>query len=68
LLVEHFVQQMGREEPVKHLDEEAMAKLEAHDWPGNVGELDHVLERAAILAGNSTLITSWEIDFGTTVN
>ena len=68
LLVEHFLEQMGREEPVKHLDAGAMAKLEAHDWPGNVRELEHVLERAAILAGGSTLITSREIDFGFTVN
>jgi len=68
LLVEHFLEQMGREEPVKHLDAGAMAKLEAHDWPGNVRELEHVLERAAILAGSSTLITSREIDFGFTVN
>jgi DNA-binding NtrC family response regulator len=68
VLVEHFVEMMGREEPVKHVDAGAMAKLAAHDWPGNVRELEHVLERAAILAGNSTLITSREIDFGTMVN
>ena len=68
LLVEHFLQQMGRDEPVKHLDAGAMAKLRVHDWPGNVRELEHVLERAAILAGNSTLITANEIDFGLVVN
>ncbi len=68
LLVDHFLEQMGREEPVKHLGPDAMAKLTAHDWPGNVRELEHVLERAAILSGNSTLITAQEIDFGTTVN
>ena len=68
VLVDHFLEQMGRDEPVKHLDAGAMAKLETHDWPGNVRELEHVLERAAILAGSSTLITSREIDFGFTVN
>jgi DNA-binding NtrC family response regulator len=68
LLVEHFVELMGRDEPVKHLDAGAMAKLAAHQWPGNVRELEHVLERAAILAGDSTLITACEIDFGITVN
>jgi DNA-binding NtrC family response regulator len=68
LLVEHFLEQMGRQEPVKHLDPAATAKLAAHDWPGNVRELEHVLERAAILAGDSTCITSWEIDFGLSVN
>ena len=67
-LVEHFLELMGRDEPVKHLDPGAMAKLAAHQWPGNVRELEHVLERAAILAGDSTLITAREIDFGIAVN
>jgi DNA-binding NtrC family response regulator len=59
---------MGREAPVKRLDEGAMAKLAAHDWPGNVRELEHVLERAAILAGEEAVLTSNEIDFGFAVN
>ena len=68
LLVDHFLERMGREEPMKRLDAGAMAKLRAHDWPGNVRELEHVLERAAILAGDSTAITACEIDFGLQVN
>ena len=68
LLVEHFLEQLGREAPVKRVDEGAMAKLAAHDWPGNVRELEHVLERAAILAGDEPVLTSREIDFGLTVN
>jgi DNA-binding NtrC family response regulator len=68
LLVDHFVAQMGKNEPVKRIDAAAMAKLAAHTWPGNVRELEHVLERASILAGESTLITSNEVDFGLQVN
>ena len=68
MLVQHFLDRMGRDEPVKRLDAGAMGKLMAHNWPGNVRELEHVLERAAILAGSSTLITSAEIDFGFMVN
>jgi DNA-binding NtrC family response regulator len=68
LLVDHFMLRMGREAPVKRLDEGAMAKLAAHDWPGNVRELEHVLERAAILAGEEAVLTSNEIDFGFAVN
>ncbi|HVU44703.1 MAG TPA: sigma-54 dependent transcriptional regulator [Terracidiphilus sp.] len=64
LLVEHFMQKMGREMPVKRLDETAMAKLAAHDWPGNVRELEHVLERGIILAGEEPVLTANEIDFG----
>jgi transcriptional regulator with GAF, ATPase, and Fis domain len=68
VLVEHFLERMGREEPVKRLDMGATAKLRAHDWPGNVRELEHVLERAAILAGDTTVITANEIDFGLDLN
>jgi DNA-binding NtrC family response regulator len=68
LLVEHFLQEMGRESPVKRLSPGAMAKLSAHGWPGNVRELEHVLERGAILAGDEALLTAREIDFGLTIN
>ena len=68
LLVEHFLQQLGRETPMKRVDPGAMAKLAAHDWPGNVRELEHVLERAVILAGDEPVLTAREIDFGTSVN
>jgi DNA-binding NtrC family response regulator len=67
LLVEHFLQQMGREMPVKRLDATALAKLESHDWPGNVRELEHVLERGMILAGDNPTLTDQEIDFGFSV-
>jgi transcriptional regulator with GAF, ATPase, and Fis domain len=33
-----------------------------------VRELEHVLERAAILAGAASVLTASEIDFGSTVN
>ena len=68
LLVEHFLQQLGRDTPVKRLDEGALAKLAAHDWPGNVRELEHVLERGVILAGENPVLTAREIDFGLSVN
>jgi DNA-binding NtrC family response regulator len=68
LLVNHFLARMGREAPVKRLNEEALAKLAAHDWPGNVRELEHVMERAAILAGEEAVVTAREIDFGLAIN
>jgi DNA-binding NtrC family response regulator len=64
LLVDHFVEQMGRAMPVKRIDNTAMAKLKLHPWPGNVRELEHVLERAAILAGDEPVLTAADIDFG----
>jgi transcriptional regulator with GAF, ATPase, and Fis domain len=63
-LVEHFMQRLGKDSPVKRLDGSALAKLSSHGWPGNVRELEHVLERAVILAGNAPTLTAQEIDFG----
>jgi DNA-binding NtrC family response regulator len=68
LLVDHFMQQMGREAPVKRVDQGALAKLGAHNWPGNVRELEHVLERGAILAGDDAVLTARDIEFGFAVN
>ena len=68
LLVGHFLEKMGRHEPVKRLDASAMAKLKQHDWPGNVRELEHVLERAAILTGDTASISGREIEFSLAIN
>jgi two-component system NtrC family response regulator len=48
-LAEFFLRKHGAS--IEKLSREAMAALEAHDYPGNVRELEHALERALILAG-----------------
>jgi len=67
-LVDHFLECMGREAPVKRISPAALAKLTAHPWPGNVRELEHVLERGAILSGDATVIGAEDIDFGSHVH
>jgi DNA-binding NtrC family response regulator len=67
-LIDHFMERMGRDTPMKRVDDGARAKLAAHGWPGNVRELEHVLERGVILAGLEPTLTSREIDFGLSVN
>lgn len=62
-LAEHFMEQMGQENPRKRLRLEALARLQEHQWPGNVRELMHVLERAAILAGPNPEITAADIRY-----
>jgi DNA-binding NtrC family response regulator len=49
LLVNFFLKELSRGNPVPDLSEASMAALMAHDWPGNVRELRNVLERALAL-------------------
>jgi DNA-binding NtrC family response regulator len=48
LLVEHFVARSGG--PRRAFSPEAMTALARHDFPGNVRELAHVVERACVFA------------------
>jgi DNA-binding NtrC family response regulator len=64
LLVDFFLERMGREMPRKSISAEALARLSSYDWPGNVRELMHVLERAAILVGDRPEIGVEEIRLG----
>lgn len=60
-LIEHFLEMMGREMPRKRLSHFALQSLMKYEWPGNVRELMHVLERGAILAGESPEIGAEDI-------
>jgi len=60
-LTEFFLEQMGREMPRKRLSVEALEMLEEYEWPGNIRELMHVLERGAILAGERPVISPEDI-------
>lgn len=49
ILVEHFLQSKSRGKPVKQISPRAMEKLVGYYWPGNIRELENVIERAIIL-------------------
>jgi two-component system response regulator HydG len=52
LLIDHFLRELGERHgrgPVA-VDPEAQRRLLAYDWPGNIRELQNVLERAMLLA------------------
>ena len=46
-------EKLGR--AVGHIDDDAMEALLAHDWPGNIRELENVIERAVVLADGPAL-------------
>jgi DNA-binding NtrC family response regulator len=59
-----LLSRMAEDAPAKRLTQAARAKLEEFDWPGNVRQLMHVLERGVILSENRHEIEASEIVFG----
>jgi two-component system response regulator PilR (NtrC family) len=51
LLVQHFLQKYAEEngKPVLEVAAESLEILMEHDWPGNIRELENVVERAVVL-------------------
>ncbi len=51
LLVQHFLQKYASEldKSIEGVDEEAMRRIQAYEFPGNVRELENTLERAVAL-------------------
>jgi transcriptional regulator with GAF, ATPase, and Fis domain len=56
-LVAHFVEFLGRRvgRRIDHIPEETMLDLCSYDWPGNIRELQNLIERALILSEDSVL-------------
>ena len=50
-LVEHFVRKFARQmnKPVESVPEDVMEIFKAHDWPGNIRELQNVVERGMVM-------------------
>ncbi|MBK7928082.1 MAG: sigma 54-interacting transcriptional regulator [Bryobacterales bacterium] len=51
--IRHSCRRMGLPEP--RLTEGAVRAMQAYDWPGNIRELQHVIERAVILGRGHSL-------------
>ena len=52
LLVEHFTRKFSKKvgKPIKKIPRRVMETLEAYHWPGNIRELENIIERAVILS------------------
>ena len=57
LLVEHFVQQFARKigKAIDIISSNTMEALKRHPWPGNIRELENVIERAVVLSSGPVL-------------
>lgn len=50
LLVDHFLKKKSKSKEPKQLSDEALNVLMMYDWPGNIRELEHVIEGSIILS------------------
>jgi transcriptional regulator with GAF, ATPase, and Fis domain len=56
-LVTHFVEILGRRlgRQIEHIPPETMSALSSYHWPGNIRELQNLIERAVILSDSGVL-------------
>lgn len=56
-LVEHFLARFAREsgQPIRGISPAALQKLTSFHWPGNIRELENIMERAVALSSSTVL-------------
>jgi len=56
LLVEYFIDRYARKagKNIRHVNQETLELLQSHAWPGNIRELQNVIERSVILCETET--------------
>jgi len=56
-LVTHFAETLGRRigREIEHIPAETMSALSSYQWPGNIRELQNLIERAVILSNHGVL-------------
>ncbi len=63
MLVEYFVQRYAKRagKNIRSIDKKAVALLRSYDWPGNIRELQNIIERSVILSsgGVFSVDESW---------
>jgi DNA-binding NtrC family response regulator len=64
LLIDHFIEKICRSEglPFKHVTPETKARLGNLSWPGNVRQLENLVEMAIAMSGEK--VTLSQADFG----
>ena len=63
LLIEYFVARYTKEsgKSIRHIGKQTLEQLQSYHWPGNIRELQNVVERAIILCETDTFVVddSW---------
>ncbi len=61
LLIRHFLRRFGRElgRDVREAVPEALERLRAYSWPGNIRELQSVLKQSLLRAGGNVLLPAF---------
>ena len=63
MLVEYFVQRYAKRagKNIRSIDKKGLALLRSYDWPGNIRELQNIIERGVILSsgGEFSVDESW---------
>jgi PAS domain S-box-containing protein len=56
LLVEYFTERYAKKagEKIKNIQKQTLELFQAYDWPGNIRELQNVIERAVVLCESQT--------------
>jgi len=59
-LAAHFLRTYSERcgKPVQHMDDDVLAILKSYRWPGNIRELENVIERAVVVAEGPTIMPS----------
>ncbi len=57
LLVEYFIARLARKahKNIRNIEKKSLELLQAYSWPGNIRELQNVIERAVIVCDTETL-------------
>jgi DNA-binding NtrC family response regulator len=57
MLVEYFVQRYSARmaKRIRSVDKKTLQRLQSYDWPGNIRELQNIIERSVILSSGDVL-------------